>query len=100
MTDAEAGGGFGVQTFIFKQSSLPCALVVPAGLISGQLGGAMVAPNVAGAHATAGCGGRHRRSATGAAANGIPRNAHDEPRLTPWMSPMLVETRQEVCDIT
>ena len=59
------------------------------------MGDGAVALSTAGAHGAAGCGGLHRRPPTGCAANGIPRNAHDEPRSRPWTSPLPVVTRHE-----
>src|SRR5262245_29964427 len=77
----EAGGGSGVQIFNTRQSSIPCVIVLPAGLTCGQIGGlAAVACSVDGAQGTDGCGGFQRKVPTGGAANGMPRNAHDEPR--------------------
>ena len=73
----EAGAGSGVQTFSFRQSSLPIVVVLPAGLTLDRQGGAAIAFNVAGAQAAAGCGGFQRRSPIGGAANGMPRKAHE-----------------------
>src|SRR2546423_471916 len=92
---AVVGAGPGVQMFNFRQSSLPAVPVVAGGLIRGQLGGAVMALSVAGAQDAAGCGGFQRRLPTGGAANGIPRNAQDEPRSTPRTSPLTVVTRHE-----
>ena len=52
---AATGGGFGVQTFSFRQSSLPVGRPV-AELSCGQFGGAVVAFRTAGAQGAAGCG--------------------------------------------
>ena len=69
--------------FNFRQFSLPTVNVLPAGLTFAHGPGAAVAFNVAGAHGAAGCGGFQRKLPSGGAANGMPRNAQDEPLSTP-----------------
>ena len=89
------GAGFGVQMFTFRQFSLPTVPVLPGGFTCGQIGGVAVASSVAGAHFAAGCGGFHRRLRTGGAANGMPRNAHERPRSTPWTAPFEVLAKHD-----
>src|SRR4029453_16310279 len=92
MTGAGAAGdGFGVQILSVRQSSLPRA-VAPAPT-NGHAAGSLVASSVAGAHVRAGGGGFHRNSPDGGAANGMPVNAHDEPRSSPCTDPAEVAAR-------
>jgi hypothetical protein len=99
ITGAETGAGSGVQMFSFRQFSLPAVTLLPGGLTTGQGPGETLAFKVV-AHGAAGCGGFQRKLPVGAAANGIPRKAHDEPLSTPCTAPLLVATRQDpVCGL-
>src|SRR5689334_21871093 len=85
MTGAPKCGRAGAKTFRYRQSSL--VLTAP----NGDAGCAQCGPNaVAGrtpCHREAGCGGCQRRSPTGGAAYGTPRNeltpADEAPRSSP-----------------
>jgi hypothetical protein len=81
--------------FSFRQSSLPWVVVLPAGKMLAHAVGFVVALRTAGAHAAAGWGGLQRNGPIGGAANGMPRNAHEAPKSTPWTTPLAVATRQE-----
>jgi hypothetical protein len=95
MTGADdTGAGSGVQTFSFRQFSLPMTVVLPAGLTCGQATPA-VAFSVF-SQGAAGCGGFHRRFPSGGAANGMPRKLHDTPLSIPWTIPFVVVARHEV----
>src|SRR5581483_10407647 len=80
-----AGAGSGVQTFRYRQSSF--SLGVPS--VDGRCGHELpkaVAARVS-VHGAGGAGGRHRRSATGGAANGMPRKRRVPPTTSPWTMP-------------
>src|SRR4029453_606886 len=76
------GVGLGVQIFNLRQSSLPVGWPF-ATLSCAHVAGGDVAYITAGAQGGTGCGAFQRRAPTGAAAKGIPRNAHDVPRSRP-----------------
>ena len=52
----------------------------------------LVAGSVTGAHDSAGCGGFQRRSPTGGAANGMPRNTRTPSSISPRTFPEAVST--------
>ena len=98
----EPGSWRGVGRPDIQPQAVLVALVVvlPAGLICGQIGEAVTAFRVAGAHGAAGCGGLQRKLPSGGAANGMPRNVQEDSFAMPWTSPLTVVTRHEtVCGV-
>ncbi len=83
----------GVYTFRYRQSSDVLVVISPVAMLPiwahvfpGQV--AFLMP----VHGAAGCGGRHRRTRTGGAAYGMPKNSRALPAYSPRAAPLSVCT--------